>query len=103
MASVFATAALQIVVFLITTGFWWWGHFANSGERCGASCDWTQVTLANMLYLGVSGFAFAATAVAAIVSYRTGRDLMWIPVAGSALIVAGYFVATMLYDQAMAV
>jgi hypothetical protein len=46
--------------------------------------------------------SFAATVAAAILSYRTGRDLMWVPVAGAALIVAGYFLAAALYNQALA-
>lgn len=103
MSSVLAVSALQIFVFIITLCLWWWVHFASSGEACGTSCDWGRVAQANVLYLGVAGISFSATVAAAIIGYRTGRDLMWVPVVGTGLIVAGYLAAAALYNQAMTV
>lgn len=91
--------SIQVAVFLITTCVWWRVHFAT-GERCGASCDGSRAAQADLLFFGVVAASFLVTIAAAVVSYRPERDLMWVPLAASGLIIGGYFAAAAIYNAA---
>jgi len=41
------------------------------------------------------------TVSAAIVARRTGRDFAWVPLASTALVIAGYCAAAAVFDTAM--
>ena len=99
-AAVLGVGVIQIVVFLVTTGFWM-GRTVLAGDGCEASCDGEGGRWATLVYFRIAALSFAVSIAAAFVGYRTGRDLAWVPLAASALIVIDYFVASGLFAQAM--
>ena len=54
------------------------------------------------LYLAGTVLSFVATIGAGAYAWRSGRDLTWVPLAGSAVIVACFFGALALSTAAMA-
>ncbi len=95
-----AVAVLQIFVFIVMAVVWLWTHFATEGRCDSTSCDTGHAAQANALFLGVAALSFVLTIVAAVVSYRTRRDLMWVPAVGCALILVAYFPAAALFNAA---
>ncbi|MBN9185663.1 hypothetical protein [Microbacterium sp.] len=92
-------ATLQVFALIVTYVAWLWNHLGVDG-RCETWCDTGQIAQANALYLGVAGLSFVLTIIAGVISHRTRRDLMWVPLVGAALIVAGYFLATAVLNSA---
>ncbi|MEW2013585.1 MULTISPECIES: hypothetical protein [Microbacterium] len=54
-----------------------------------------------MLFGGAILTSLVLTAVAAIVAWRTGRDLAWVPIVSASVVVAGYLAAAALFDGAV--
>lgn len=94
-----AAIFFQLLVFGGAVIAWRWLYF-QTGERCGDWCDYAGVSYANYVFFGVSAIAFIASISAAIIGWRTAKDLLWIPFASCALIVGGYFLGAMIYDSA---
>ncbi len=99
-AAVLGVGVIQVVVFVVTTGFWM-GRTLFAGGACEASCDEAGGQWAAVAYFGLAALSFAISIAAAFVGYRTGRDLAWVPLAASVLIVVGYVIASGLFAQAM--
>lgn len=95
-----AEAIIQVVVFVVTTGFWL-GLTFGAGGLCATSCDWAGGQHAALLIFGIALGSFVLTAIATLISSRTGRDLAWVPLVASVLIVVGYFPSAELFTRAM--
>lgn len=54
-----------------------------------------------MIYYGIAALMFVCTAAATLFARRTEKDLTWVPLAASAGIVAGLFIALRLFQAAM--
>lgn len=99
-AAVLGVSVIQLVVFLVTAGFWM-GLVFNTSGRCETACDWAAGQSAAAVFFGCAAASFVITIVALIISRRTGTDLAWVPLVASALIVVGYLVGARLFTQAM--
>ena len=99
-ASVLVVAVIQVVVFAITTAVWV-GSTVFAGGACAPRCDWSGADLAGAVYYLVAVVMFVGTAAATLFARRTEKDLTWVPLAASAGIVAGLFIALRLFQAAM--
>ncbi|AZS44980.1 hypothetical protein BWL13_02577 [Microbacterium oleivorans] len=50
---------------------------------------------------GAGAVVAVITGAAAVLAWRSGRDLAWVPLVSTALVVAGYLAAVTLVDSAM--
>lgn len=97
---VLAVAVLQAVA-IVVTGVLWFLRSVLAGGPCSPSCDWGAADAAGMLFGGAILTSLVLTAVAAIVAWRTGRDLAWVPIVSASVVVAGYLAAAALFDGAV--
>ncbi|MCO7203533.1 hypothetical protein NH287_08520 [Microbacterium sp. CnD16-F] len=97
---VLAVAVLQAVA-IVVTGVLWFLRGVLAGGHCSPSCDWGAADAAGMLFGGAILTSLVLTAVAAIVAWRTGRDLAWVPIVSASVVVAGYLAAAALFDGAV--
>ena len=98
--AVLAVAVLQVVAIVVTAVLWFF-HTVFAGGACGTTCDWAGADAAGTLFVAVIGASILATGSAAVVGWRTGRDLAWVPLVSTALVVAGYLAAVALFDAAV--
>ncbi|RYF50834.1 MAG: hypothetical protein EOO27_31040 [Comamonadaceae bacterium] len=98
--AVAAVATVQVVVAALTAVGWYFSTvFAGGG--CAPRCDWVMAETAFAMYIAGTGLSFVATIGACAWAWRSGRDLTWVPLAGSAVIVACFFGALGLFTSAM--
>lgn len=98
--AVLAVGALQAVAVVITGALWFLQNvFAGGG--CDPACEWAAADAAGMLFLTAIFASVLLTAAAAVVAWRTGRDLAWVPLISTGLVIAGYLAATAMLDAAM--
>ncbi len=98
--AVLAVGVLQAVA-IVVTGVLWLLRGVFAGGSCSSSCDWGTADAAGMLFGGAILASLVLTAAAAIVAWRTGRDLAWVPIVSASVVVAGYLAAAALFDAAM--
>ena len=98
--AVLAVGVLQAVA-IVVTGVLWLLRGVFAGGSCSSSCDWGTANAAGTLFGGAILASLVLTAAAAIVAWRTGRDLAWAPLVSTALVVVGYLAAAALFDGAM--
>ncbi|MFI8632676.1 hypothetical protein ACIGEP_08790 [Microbacterium sp. NPDC077663] len=98
--AVLAVAVLQVVA-VVVTGALWFFHTVFAGGACTPGCDGMAADAAGMLFGASILASVAVTSAAALVAWRTGRDLTWVPLVSTALVIAGYLAAAALFDGAM--
>mgnify|MGYP000865998150 FL=1 len=98
--AVLAVGVLQVVAIVVTAVLWFF-HTVFAGGACGTTCDWVAADAAGMLFVAVIGASVVVTVSAVIVGWRTGRDLAWVPLVSTALVVAGYLFAVAVFDAAV--
>ncbi|THE08313.1 hypothetical protein E1I21_03195 [Microbacterium oleivorans] len=98
--AVVAVAALQVVAVAATVALWFF-HTVFAGGACDTRCDRAMADAAGMLFVAVIGASVVITGAAAVLAWRSGRDLAWVPLVSTALVVAGYLAAVALFDSAM--
>ncbi|MDT3344901.1 hypothetical protein [Microbacterium aquilitoris] len=99
-AAVLAVAVIQVLAIVVTAVLWFF-HTVFAGGACGASCDGAAADAAGMLFVAAVAASILVTVSAAVVARRTGRDLAWVPLVSTALVVAGYLAAVAVFDAAM--
>lgn len=98
--AVLAVGMLQAVA-IVVTGVLWFLRGVLAGGSCSPACDWDAADAAGMLLGGAILASLVLTAAAAVVAWRTGRDLAWVPLVSVSVVVAGYLAAAALFDGAM--
>lgn len=98
--AVLAVAVLQVVAIVVTVVLWFF-HTVFAGGACAPSCDWATADAAGTLFVSAIAVSILVTVSAAIVARRTGRDFAWVPLASTALVIAGYCAAAAVFDTAM--
>jgi hypothetical protein len=98
--AVLAVGVVQLVAIAVTVVLWFL-HTVFAGVACSPACDGATADAAGMLFVAVIGASFAITGAAAVVAGRSGRDLAWVPLVSTALVIAGYLAAVALFDSAM--
>ncbi|MEW1835696.1 hypothetical protein [Microbacterium sp. NPDC079995] len=98
--AVLAVAVLQVVA-VVVTGASWFLRTVFAGGACAPDCDWAAADAAGVLFVAAVLASVAVTAAAAVLAGRTGRDLAWVPLFSTSLVVAGYLAAAALFDGAM--
>ena len=98
--AVVGVAVLQVVVFTITTAVWV-GNTMFSYNACDPRCDWAQGNLSGGVYYLTSIVMFLCTGLAIAYAGRTGKALTWVPLLGSAGIVAGLLIALSIFRNAV--
>ncbi|WP_413354415.1 hypothetical protein [Microbacterium sp. 1P06AB] len=98
--AVLAVAVLQVIAIVVTVVLWFF-HTVFAGGACAPSCDWATADAAGMLLVSAMAASILVTVSAAVVARRTGRDLAWVPLASTALVIAGYLAAVALFDAAV--
>lgn len=98
--AVIAVAVLQVVA-VVVTGALWFFHTVFAGGACSPACDGATADAAGMLFVAVIGASVVITGAAAVLAWRSGRDLAWVPLVSTALVIAGYLAAVTLVDSAM--
>lgn len=98
--AVLAVGVLQAAA-IVVTGVLWFLRGVFAGGPCSPSCGWGMADAAGMLFGGAILASLVLTAVAAVVAWRTGRDLAWVPLVSASVVVAGYVAAAVVFDGAM--
>ena len=98
--AVLAVAVLQVVAVVVTAVLWFL-RTVFAGGACTPRCDWATADAAGVLFASSILASVALTATAAIVAGWTGRDLAWVPLVSTALVVVGYLAAAALFDGAL--
>lgn len=98
--AVLAVGMLQAVA-IVVTGVLWFLRGVFAGGSCSPACDWDAADAAGMLFGGAILASLVLTAAAAVVAWRTGRDLAWVPLVSVSVVVAGYLAAAVVFDGAM--
>ncbi len=94
-------ATVQVIVTALTAVGWYFSTvFAGGG--CAPHCDWAMAETAFALYIAGTGLSFVATIGAGAYAWKTGRDVTWVPLAGSIFIVGCFFGAPALFHSARA-
>lgn len=88
--AVAAVAVLQVVATVVLALIWFFEVVFGSAA-CGPGCDPAAVDRAGRVFLLAIVASYTISAVAFVVAWRTSRDLSWVPLLATVVLLGGFF------------
>lgn len=98
---VIGMTAIQVAVAAVTSAFWVGLMVTTGVGSCTKGCDYDGADAATSTFWGILVGSFVVTAFALVNAPRARRSLIWVPAAGSAVIVIGFLVSSNWYSATM--